>query len=72
VALGAVAAAQASGLGPAVLPAIALRRFLGALAALFALSLLGNATSSSRVERLHGVPLATVLVLSCAILALGG
>jgi hypothetical protein len=43
---------------------------LWAFAALFALSLVGNAASSSRIERLHGVPLALVLSLCCGALAL--
>ena len=67
--LGALAVAQAADLGPSVLPAIVLRPFLGALAVLFALSVVGNAASGSRIERLHGVPLALILTLSCAILA---
>jgi len=70
--LGALAVGQASGLGPALLPVITVRPLLGALAAIFALSLVGNAASRSRVERLHGVPLALVLTVSCAILAFAG
>jgi hypothetical protein len=43
------------------LPDITVRPLLGALAALFALSFVGNAASQSRIERLHGVPLAAAL-----------
>lgn len=68
--LGAAVAAQAAGLA-ALLPPVFVRPILGAFAALFALSLLGNAASRSRAERLHGVPLALVLALSCGALALG-
>lgn len=39
-------------------------------AALFALSTLGNSVSASRWERLHGVPLALALTMSCALCAL--
>lgn len=67
--LGALTVAQASGLGPSILPGILVRPLLGASAALFALSVVGNAASRSRVERLHGVPLALVLFGSCAVLA---
>lgn len=68
--LGALAVGQAGGIGPTVLPQIIVRPLLGAFAAVFALSLLGNAASRSRVERLHGVPLAFVLAVSCTVLAL--
>ncbi|MGP1357162.1 hypothetical protein [Roseicyclus sp.] len=68
--LGAAVAAQAAGLA-ALRPPVFVRPILGAFAALFALSLLGNAASRSRAERLHGVPLALVLALSCGALALG-
>ncbi len=69
-ALGALAVGQASGLGPALLPDIVIRPLLGALAALFALSFVGNAASQSRIERLHGVPLTLILAGCCAVLAL--
>jgi hypothetical protein len=68
--LGGLTVVQASGFGPSLLPAIVLRPLLWAFAALFALSLVGNAASSSRIERLHGVPLALVLSLCCGALAL--
>ena len=67
--VGALTVAQTSGLGPSVLPDITVRPLLGAFAALFALSVVGNAASQSLVERLHGVPLAAALCLSCAALA---
>lgn len=69
--VGAAAAAQASGLGPALLPEIVLRPLLGAMAVLFGMSFIGNAASSSRIERLHGVPLTILLAGSCAVLAFG-
>jgi hypothetical protein len=68
--LGAAASAQAAGIAM-LLPPVFVRPILGAFAALFALSLLGNAASGSRPERLHGVPLALVLAVSCGALALG-
>lgn len=68
--IGAIVVAQAAGFGPAPLPGLVIRPALGAFAALFALSLLGNAMSQSRAERLHGVPLAAILFLSTGMLAL--
>jgi hypothetical protein len=68
--LGAVSVAQVSGVGPAVIPEIALRPLLGAYTAVFALSLLANAASKSRAERAHGVALAGWLCVSCGVLAL--
>jgi hypothetical protein len=70
--LGGLAVGQASGLGPDILPGVVVRPLLGALAALFALSFVGNAASKSRIERLHGVPLTIILVGSCAVLAFSG
>ena len=70
--VGGLAVGQASGLGPDVLPAVVVRPLLGALAALFALSFVGNAVSNSRIERLHGVPLTVILAGSCAVLAFTG
>jgi hypothetical protein len=67
--LGAAAAAQAAGIGPAILPSVFVRPLLGAFAALFAVSLLGNAASRSRAERLHGVPLTLILAASSVVLA---
>jgi hypothetical protein len=69
--LGALVVAQAGGLGPAPLPPVFVRPILGAFTALFAMSLLGNAATRSRAERLHGVPLALLLALSCGALLLG-
>lgn len=69
--IGALVVAQAAGIGPAILPDILIRPALGAFAALFALSLVGNAASNSRAERLHGVPLALILAASTGALALG-
>jgi hypothetical protein len=68
--LGAIVVAQASGIGPEVLPGILIRPALGAFGALFALSLVGNAMSQSRAERLHGVPLTIILAASTLVLAL--
>ncbi|MEE4117904.1 MAG: hypothetical protein V2I65_02700, partial [Paracoccaceae bacterium] len=70
--MGALVVAQAAGIGPAILPGILIRPALGGFAALFALSLFGNAASQSRAERLHGVPLALILAASTGALALGG
>lgn len=67
--LGAVTVGQAAGLGPDLLPAPVLRPLLIGFAALFGLSVIGNAVSDSRAERLHGVPVALAVVLSTAILA---
>jgi len=67
---GAMIVTQAAGLGPALVPAAALRPILWMLAALFAISIVANALGAKGAERLHGVPLATLLVLSCANLAL--
>ena len=69
--LGLVTVAQAAGVIDPVLPAIALRPLLFTFAAIFALSFVGNAASSSRAERLHGVPLTLILALCPAILAFG-
>lgn len=69
--LGVAAAAQASGLATTGLPEVVLRPLFASFALLFGLSLIGNAASSSRVERLHGVPL-TILLAGCsAVLASG-
>jgi hypothetical protein len=70
--LGALAVAQASGMGPDLLPDGVLRPVLWALSILFALSLVGNLASSSRAERLHGVPLTLILAASTATVALTG
>lgn len=68
--LGAATVGQASGLGPELLPEVFVRPLLGAFVAVFVLSLVGNAASRSRVERLHGVPLTILLAGSCAVLFL--
>jgi hypothetical protein len=47
-----------------------IRPLLWAFAALFALSVLGNAMSDSRIERLHGVPVTLILVIATGGLAL--
>jgi len=70
VALGALACAQAGGLIEGILPEGLLVWLLWALTALFALSIVGNTATSSRIERLHGVPLTVICTLSCAVLAL--
>ena len=70
VALGALACLQAGGYID-ILPGPVLRPLLWALAALFALSFVGNAMSASRIERLHGVPVTILCAGSCLILALG-
>jgi hypothetical protein len=70
--LGGLAVAQAAGIVPALLPVIVLRPVLWALSGLFVLSLVGNLASSSRAERLHGVPLTLILAASTAIVALSG
>lgn len=69
--LGAATLAQAAGLGPERLPNAIVRPLLGGLAGLFAVSLLGNLMSRSRAERIHGVPLAAVLAICCAVVAIG-
>ena len=48
------------------------RVVLLALAALFALSFVGNLASSSPAERRLGVPLTAALCAACALLGLGG
>jgi len=68
---GAVVVAQASGLIALVLPDVVIRPALIALTGLFALSLVGNVATQSRVERLHGVPLTILLAGSTGGLALG-
>ncbi len=60
-ALGALALAQAMGLGPALVPPGVLRPVLFALAGLFALSTFANLFGARGAERLHGVPLAFLL-----------
>lgn len=70
VALGAVACAQAGGLIGDVLPGGVLVWLLWGLAALFALSIVGNSVTSSRIERLHGVPLTVICTVACAVLAM--
>jgi hypothetical protein len=45
---------------------------LWALSALFALSFVGNAASSSLPERIFGVPMTVALASGCALLALRG
>ncbi|MCU4654430.1 hypothetical protein N8I71_16440 [Roseibacterium sp. SDUM158016] len=70
--LGLVTVAQAAGFIAGPLPGIMLRPLLGVFAALFALSVVGNAASKSRAERLHGVPLALVLAVSSGLLAITG
>jgi hypothetical protein len=67
--LGAAATAQTAGFG-APLPPSLVRPILGAFAVAFGFSLVGNAASASRAERLHGVPLALILCVSCGVLAL--
>jgi hypothetical protein len=62
--------AQAAGIGPDLLPRLLLRPALSAMAVLFAVSLLGNAASSSRAERLHGMPLTLILAGSTGTLAI--
>ena len=61
---GALTVAQAAWIGGAVLPEIMIRPLLWAFAALFALSVVGNAMSDSRIERLHGVPVTLILVIA--------
>jgi hypothetical protein len=68
--LGLLTVAQASGAIAGVLPRVTVRPLLWAFAALFTLSLVGNAASKSRIERLHGVPLTVILALCPAVLAL--
>lgn len=72
VALGALTCAQAGGLIAGVLPGGILVWLLWGLAALFALSIVGNSITESRIERLHGVPLTVICALSCAVLAISG
>lgn len=67
---GALTVAQAAGFGWTVLPDIMIRPLLWAFAALFALSVLGNAVSDSRIERLHGVPMTLILVIATGGLAI--
>ncbi|MEM7724428.1 MAG: hypothetical protein AAF376_18955 [Pseudomonadota bacterium] len=64
--LSAIMIAQTAGIGPVLLPEIFERPFLGAVAVLFAVSLVGNAISDSRIERLHGVPLTLLLAVTSA------
>jgi hypothetical protein len=70
--LGGLAIAQAARFGPSLLPEPALRPLLWALAGLFAVSFVGNLASASRVERLHGAPLALLLAASTGIVAVNG
>ena len=67
---GALTVAQAAWIGGAVLPEIMIRPLLWAFAALFALSVVGNAMSDSRIERLHGVPVTLILVIATGGLAI--
>ena len=55
-----------------LLPEGSLRLAFWGFAGLFALSFVGNAMSSSRVERLHGVPLTLVLCGASLVQALWG
>ncbi len=64
--VGAIALGQASGLLDPVLPPAMLPWLLWGFAGVFGLSLLGNMATSSRPERLHGVPL-TVIIASCSL-----
>jgi hypothetical protein len=67
VALFALALGQAGGVLPVWLPPWLFPAVLWAGLTLFALSLLGNAVSQSRAERLHGVPLSLVIVGAFAV-----
>lgn len=49
-----------------------LRVAFGIGAVLFAVSFVGNAVSTSKVERLHGVPVSVVMACSCLWLAVFG
>lgn len=69
--IGAIALSQAAGLLAGPFPAGVLRAVLGALCLLFTFSIVGNALSENRPERLHGVPLASVLSLSSGVAAFG-
>ncbi len=64
--LGFVALAQTDGYVEEIVPNEFLRLSLWVLFALFTLSVLANAMSASRIERLHGVPLAAILAASTA------
>lgn len=50
-------------------PEASLPWLFGVVAALFALSFVGNLVSRSRPERLHGVPLTAILAISAGVLA---
>ncbi|PWJ19135.1 hypothetical protein [Jannaschia seohaensis] len=69
ISVGGLAVGQALGLWP-VLPRAALAPILWGFAGLFGLSLAGNLASSSGIERAHGAPLAAILALGCALLAI--
>lgn len=67
-ALGVAATGQALGLWTVVTDAAATVALWG-LGGLFALSLVGNLITSSRVERRHGAPLAAILCIGSVLLA---
>ena len=70
--LGAIALGQASGLlGPLLSPRL-VPWLLWGFTGLFVLSLLGNLATSSRLERLHGVPLTMIIAGSSFWLAIFG
>ncbi len=68
--VGVIAVLQAAGLIAPVISLIPPKLLLGALALLFSLSLVGNALSQSRAERLHGVPLTLILAGTTGVLAM--
>lgn len=67
--MGAVLVAERAGMLDLGLSPLSVSIGLGAFGLLFAVSFLGNALSTSRIERLHGVPLTLILSGCCAILA---
>lgn len=67
--VGLAVVAQAAGRGPELVPLAVLGPLLWALTALLALSVLANLLGARGLERLHGVPLALVLAVSCGALA---
>jgi hypothetical protein len=70
--VGGLAVGQASGLGPDVLPVVVVRPLLGALAALFALSFVGNAASTEPHRTPARGPADHHPRRSCALLAFSG